>query len=180
MINGYDRAFRMASIVVLALVFWKLKGCERRGDVGEATETATELVARPDVAEAVVVKAGSVAVAKKGKKPSVRFVPPEGRVDVVLKTDGTLDVDVKDSGFAFSLGLAPVVSMDGVGRIGLMGKAFYKGRWGLEAGFLFGKRPFVVPAGGVSYQPAWRLRNTALMAAYSAREEIYGGILVRF
>lgn len=175
-----DRIMRMVSLLVLGFILARANGCHHRGATEEATERAEELVARPDVKEAVVVKAGSVAVAKKGKKPTPRYVPPEGRVEVVLKTDGTLDVAVKDSGLAFSLGLAPVVNAEGMGRVGLMGKALYKGRWGLELGLLFGKRPFVIGGAGVSFQPSWRLRNTALLAGYDTRQTIFGGILVRF
>lgn len=178
--NNFDRAFRIGSLVLLVLFLLKAKGCQKQGDTGEATERAATLVAKPDVKAAVVVKTGSVVVARKGKKPRAVYVPPEGRVEAVVTTAGELRVETFDAGFSFSLGLAPVVNTEGVGRVGLVSKVAYKGRWGLEVGLLFGKRPFLVPGAGVSFQPPWRFRNTAAILGYDVRQTIFMGLLVRF
>ncbi len=181
---------RIKRILVAAVALLAVAGirtCGRddvRPPAAVLTERAATLAETPGAVAAVVVERGRVAVASKRPdgmaKAESRYVPPEGRAEVVVKKDGAVSLRVKDKGFCFSPGLYGGGSFGARGlrpAFGLGAKLVFWGRFGLDAGVV---GPAPVGFAGISYIPDWRLRNTSVWVGASTAQQIVGGFAVRF
>ena len=160
-------------LVSLVAIGGLLKYCDRPTIDDEVRE---EIASLPkDVREKLIIKEGKL-IDVTHKSGSKRFVPEEGRSEVVIKEDGKVVVTSKTKGWCFRPGVA--VGMVGTsGRVLTSVKVGYWGRFGLVVGTPIHKVDYKSPYLGGSCV-VWR--NTSLFVGMNSRTKLVYGARISF
>lgn len=167
--------------------------CSRPVPVGPSTpvtKQAEALAAPANVAAAVVFEKGKVALAVKGPdgrvKSKGRYVPPEGRVEIVVQKPSTPTASistrlvVRDKGLCFSPALyaGGAFGRDVSPAFGVGAKLVYLSRIGVDGGVVLSEdHPAVFVA--VSLSQPWIFRNTSLWVGYDTFRRVSFGLKVQ-
>lgn len=148
--------------------------CSEREHVDQSPSRAT---LKADETAKVVVEASKVGRATRQPDGTVRstrrFVPPEGKTVVTVKTDGKVEVFVRTRGWCLAPGIGG--AYHGGKAAGVIDvKWGYWGRVGGVTGFTFPKFDAYI---GPSFQV---YRNTSLFVGYSLRQMIVAGFRLSF